>query len=155
LHVESVFTRRFGNRFSVKQITTTLREFLKDVADVDSTVRIRKKRSELVDHIRDELFQYAAEIHELKPGWSLLQECRLNAAEKYWLDPGRSAQDEGFAAQYQRGDWQNEICLRFGNWLNAAIGTKDTPMGQAEASAWQSVIAAELAKIRLELSDHD
>jgi CRISPR-associated protein Csy1 len=152
---ESAFARRFGNRVAVKQLTRVLREFLKSVAKADSNIRIRNKRAELVGYIRDELFQFAAELHELDAGWSQDQRCRLNAAEQCWLDSKRAAIDEEFAARRRRGDWQDEVCLRFSNWLNAALSADSTPMGQAESEAWQAVLEAELRSMRLELADHD
>ena len=152
---ESVFIGRFGNRSEVKELTRVLREFLKSVAKVGSTIRIRDKRAELTGYICGELLQFAAELHKLDAGWSRDEKCRLNAAEQCWLDPKRAAFDEEFAARWQRSDWQDEICLRFGNWLNAAISTEKTPMGQAESEAWQDVLDAELRMIRLELADHD
>ena len=153
---ESVFARRFGNRRDVKELTRILRDFLRSVAKPDlNNIRIRNKRAELVGYIRDELLQFAAEIHEIEGGWSRDERCRLNAAEQCWLDPKRAATDEEFAARWRRGDWQDEICLRFGNWLNAAISTDRTPMGQAEAEAWQTALDDELRMIRLELADHD
>lgn len=154
---ESVFARRFGNRRDVKELTRILRDFLRGVAKSDlNNIRIRNKRAELVGYVRDELLQFAAEIHELDGGWSQDERCRLNAAEQCWLDPKRAATDEEFAARRRRGDWQDDICLLFGNWLNAAISdAKKTPMGQAEAEAWQDGLGAELRMIRLELADHD
>lgn len=155
LHIENVFTRRFAHRTMVRQRTRALREFLKSVEKAGSNLRIRNTRAELVADIRDELFQFAAEIQALEPGWSALPACQLHAEEKCWLDPGRAALDEAFASQYRRGDWREEIALRFGNWLNAAISTERTAMGQTEAEAWQSLINTELSMIRLELTDHD
>jgi len=152
---DSVFSRRFGSRFEVKRLTQNLREFLKKVAKVDSNLRIRDKRAELVGDLRDELLQFAAELHELDAGWSLDEKCRLNAAEQCWLDPQRATLDEEFAIRWQRGDWQDEVCLRFGNWLNAAISTEQTPMGQAASEAWQTVLDDELRMIRLELADYE
>lgn len=155
LHIENVFSRRFAYRAVVRQRTRSLRDFLKSMEKRDSTFDIRNKRAELVGDIRDELFQFAAEIQALESGWSGLPECHLPAAEKCWLDPGRAALDEAFATQCQRGDWRDEISLRFGNWMNTAIATERTPMGQTESEAWQSVLDAELSMIRLELTDHD
>lgn len=152
---ESVFANRFPKRFEVKRLTQELSEFLKRVAKVNSTIRIRDKRAELVGYLLDELLQFAAELHELDGGWSQDERCRLNAAEQCWLDPKRAVIDEEFAGRWQRGDWQDEICLYFGNWLNAAISTDQTPMGQAESEAWQTVLRDELSMIRLELADHD
>ncbi len=152
--VESVFTRRFGNRQAVKQLAQVLRDFLKGVATANSNIRIRNKRAELVGYILDELLQFAAELHELDAGWSLDEKCRLNMAEQCWLDPKRASLDEVFSEQRRRGEWPDEIGLRFGNWLNASISSDRTPMGQAESGAWQDELNAEFSMIRLEL-DHD
>lgn len=153
---ESVFSRRFGKRRDVQELTRSLRSFLKSVARPDlNTIDIRNRRAELVIAIRDELLQFAAEIHELDGGWSRDERCRLNPAEQCWLDPKRAATDEEFAARWRRGDWRDEICRRFGNWLNAAISTDRTPLGQAEAEAWQTALDDELRMIRLELANDD
>jgi CRISPR-associated protein Csy1 len=152
--IESVFTRRFGKRSAVKELTRVLREFLKSVAKVDSNIRIRDKRAELVGYLLDELLQFAAELHELNAGWSRDERCRLNAAEQCWLDPKRATFDEDFAVRWQRGDWQDEVGLRFGNWLNAAISAEQTPMGQAESEAWKALLREEFRMIRQELADH-
>ena len=153
---ESVFSRRFGKRRDVKELTRILRDFLRSVAKPDlNNIRIRNKRVELVGYVRDELLQFAAEIRELDGGWSRDERCRLNPAEQCWLDPKRASGDEELAARWRRGDWRDEICLRFGNWLDAAISTDRTPMGEAESEAWQAVLDTELRRIRLELADHD
>ncbi|MDQ5909972.1 MAG: CRISPR-associated protein Csy1 [Pseudomonadota bacterium] len=149
---DSVLSRRFGSRPEVRRLTQTLREFLKKVAKIDSNIRIRDKRAERVGDLRDELLQFAAELHELDAGWTQSEKCRLNAAEQCWLDPKRAEIDEEFATRWQRGDWQDEVCLRFGNWLNAAISSEQTPMGQVESEAWQTVLDDELRMIRLELA---
>ena len=154
---ESVFTRHlFGNRPAVRELTQLLRAFLFSVAKPDrNNVDIRRKRAALVDGVCAELLQFAAEMQALDAGWSQDERCRLNAAEQCWLDPKRATSDEEFAARWRRGDWRDEICLRFGNWLNARISTEKTPMAQPEAEAWQAVLDEELSMIRLELADHD
>jgi CRISPR-associated protein Csy1 len=121
---------------------------------VDSNIRIRDKRAELVGYLLDELLQFAAELHELNAGWSRDERCRLNAAEQCWLDPKRATFDEDFAVRWQCGDWQDEVGLRFGNWLNAAISAEQTPLGQAESEAWQALLREEFRMIRQELADH-
>jgi CRISPR-associated protein Csy1 len=55
-----------------------------------TNIRIRDKRAELAALIRDEAFQYAAELQQLEPGWSQQPECLLNSAEQCWLDPERA-----------------------------------------------------------------
>lgn len=155
LRMESVFDRLFGNRPEVKRLTRILREFLASVEDADSNQRIRNKRCELAGYICDELLQFAAELNELDAGWSLTPECRLNPAEQCWLDPERSKVDEAFAAERRRGDWQDDVCRRFGNWLNARLNTEKTPMGSAEAQHWHGVLDKELSMIRMELDFND
>lgn len=154
-HMDSVFDRLFGNRSEVKRLTKELRDFLVSVEEANSSLRIRNKRAELVGYICDELLQFAAELHELESGWSLDPECRLNPEEQCWLDPERRKVDEAFAAQRCRSDWQESICRRFGNWLNARLNTEKTPMGEAEAQHWQTVLDKELGMIRMELDFND
>ncbi len=153
---ESVFVRRFGNVRAVKELTRRLREFLQSVAKPErNNLEIRGECLDLAIAIRAELLQFAAEIQELDGGWSQDARCRLDKAEQYWLDPKRAAHDEEFLAVWQRGDWQEEICKRFGIWLNAQISTKETPMAAPEAKAWETLLCDELRMIRLELSDYD
>lgn len=155
LHVASVFDGLFGYRPRVREPSRVLRDFLVSVADAGSNIRIRNKRAELVSYIRDELFQFAAELHELTPGWSRDPACGLNTDEQCWLDPWRTHDDEDFAALFRRGNWKDEICKRFGNWLNARLDTTRTPMGEDEARHWQTVLDKELRMIRTELDFND
>jgi CRISPR-associated protein Csy1 len=96
------------------------------------------------------LLQYAAEIHELEGGWSAAEGCKLVNAERLWLDPKRAETDEAFAVEWRRGDWQDDICRRFADWLNRALRSDKLLMGQPEALALQSVLDDELRMIRLE-----
>ena len=154
LRVESIFPRRFGNRKPVKELTRILREFLESVEGRQhNNVHIRDKSAELVRYILDELLQFAAELQELDRDWSLDPNCKLNEAEKYWLNPKRAKNDPEFAAEYQRGNWQAEICLRFAQWLNASLRTDKLLMGLPESLAWQALLDDELKLIRWEL-DH-
>ena len=152
LHIESIFPRRFGNRRTVKELTQVLGKFLKSVeGEEHNNIRIRNKRAELVRYILDQLLQFAAELQELDGGWSLDPNCKLNDAEQCWLDPKRAETDPDFAAQRLRGDWQDEVCLRFGQWLNARLRTDKLPVGLPESLAWQTLLDDELRMIRLEL----
>jgi CRISPR-associated protein Csy1 len=150
LRVESVFPRRFGARRTVRELTQVLKKFLESVAGVKPNKQIANKRAELVRYILDELLQFAAELHELDGGWSANEDCKLVNAERLWLDPKRAGTDASFAADWRRGDWQDEICLRFSQWLNASLRTDKLPMGQPEALEWQSVLDDELRMIRRE-----
>jgi CRISPR-associated protein Csy1 len=154
LHVKSVFEWRFGQRRRVREFIKTLRNFLLNVQNVNN-IRIRKKRAELVGAMVDELFSFAAEIQELPSGWSKDNDCRLNLSEQCWLDPGRAQEDEAFATGYRKGDWQDEVCQRFGNWFNARLTDKSLKMGGVEAREWQSILDKELRLMRQEMGTHD
>ncbi len=154
LHSDSIFAGSFAARPRVKALVRGLRDFLERVAAVNN-VHIRSTRAEFVADLCDELLQYAATLQTLPTGWSSATECRLNRAEQCWLDPERAAGDPAFATDLRQGDWQEEICQRFGNWLNARLKRRQLILGQAEAEAWASALEHALQMIRLELADHD
>jgi CRISPR-associated protein Csy1 len=155
LGISSVFDRLFGNRPRVRELVRILRDFLVSVENAGTNIRIRNKRMELAALIRDEAFQYAAEVQQLEPGWSQQAECPLNPAEQCWLDPERAAFDADFAVQRQRGDWPDEISRRFGNWLNARLTTANTPMDAVSAAHWRELLGEEMRMMRLEVAEND
>ncbi len=154
LKVETVFDRWFGGRPRVHGLTRGLRKFLPGVQDVNNW-EIRNRRAVLVDLIRDELVQFAAELHDLTPGWSSHADCRLNLDERYWLDPRRTLDDETFAAGRASAEWRDAICGRFANWLNARLNTDQTPMGDPEHQEWHTVLEGKLRMLREELDLDD
>jgi len=154
LKIESVFDRVFGSRKRVKELTKELKDFLIKVQPFNN-VEIRDTRADLVNEIRDELFQFAAELYELEEGWSQHEDCRLNIDEQCWLDPQRAKTDEAFASLSRSGGWQNGVSQRFGNWLNARITSSTVPMGEAEAEAWQRVLSEALNMIRIEVDFYE
>ncbi len=151
--VNSVFDRIFGNRPRVRELVRTLRAFLESVVDYNN-LAIREKRAELTAYLCDEALLYAAELRdavetgELAAGWTLDERCQLNRAEQLWLDPFRGEDDPDFASEYQRDEWPDEICRRFGNWLNARLTTDKLPMSTAEAEHWRK-------ELRREIADHE
>ena len=153
--VNSDFDRIFGSRPRVRELVRILRDFLVSVEYAGTNIRIRDKRAELAALIRDEAFQYAAELQQLEPGWSQQPECLLNNAEQCWLDPERAEDDPDFASLRRKGDWPDEICRRFGNWLNARLTTPNTPMGAVEAAHWRDVLDKEMRMMRIEVADHE
>jgi len=156
LKVETVFGRWFGGRPRVYQLTKTLGKFLIRVQDANrNNWDIRNTRAELVDLIRDELVQFAAELRDLPPGWSSHADCRLNLEERYWLDPGRSLEDATFAAGRASAEWRDAICGRFANWLNARLNADKTPMGDPEHQEWRTVLDSKLRMLREELDLDD
>lgn len=156
LKVKTVFGTWLERRKNVSDLVHTLRDFLVRVKDVNN-VRIRQKRAELVAYICDELLHFAAELHELPGGWSSDKNCRLNISEQCWLDPWRAEKDEAFATVRSKSDWQEDIRIRFANWLNARLaGPKNAlHMGEAEAREWRSVLEEELNVMKKELDIHD
>lgn len=155
LAVNSVFERIFGSRPRVRELVRILRDFLVSVEHAGTNERIRNKRAELAALIRDEALQYAAEVQQLEPGWTTQPECQLNSAEQCWLDPERADQDTDFASLRRRGDWQDEICQRFGNWLNARLTTPNTPMDAVSAAHWREVLDKEMRMMRNEVADDE
>lgn len=154
LKIDTVFSRYFEQRREVRRLTEALRDFLKRVAKADSNLRIRQTRAELVADLCGEVLYFAAELQRyLEPGWSAGPDCRLNLAERCWLDPARSLSDEDFATHRKQGDWKDEVCLRFGNWLNARLQTDKTQFGSPEALVWQAVLGNELKLLREEFDN--
>ena len=121
-----------------------------------SNLNTRQKRARLVQGIVDEVLHFAAGIQGCNPGWTSGEDCRLHQAEALWLDPGRAATDQDFAALAGRGDWQEEVAQRFANWFNHKLREqgerKKLPMGEAEAAEWQKLLEKELTLIRRELA---
>ena len=154
LKTETVFSRYFERRREVRRLSEALRDYLRRVADARSNIRIRETRAELITDLCGEVLHMAAELRTyLTPGWTAGPECQLNLAEQCWLDPARSQLDDTFATQFRRGDWKDEVCLRFGNWLNARLQTDKTHFGEAESQAWQAALGGELKLLREELDD--
>lgn len=154
LKAETVFARYFERRREVRRLSEALRDYLRRVADARNNIRIRGTRADLVTDLCGEVLHMAAELRTyLTPGWTAGPECRLNLAEQCWLDPARSQLDEAFATQFRRDDWKDEVCLRFGNWLNARLQTDKTHFGEAESQAWQTALGGELKLLREELDD--
>ena len=105
--------------------------------------------------LHDELLQFAAELHEFKPGWSLEPGCQLNPEEQCWLDPKRADSDESFAAFRRMNGWRDSVCARYENWLSARLDMPAALRNQTEAAHWASFLDEELHMIRIELSRHD
>ncbi|WON73663.1 type I-F CRISPR-associated protein Csy1 [Nitrosospira sp. Is2] len=154
LHVNSIFDHLFSNRNRVRRALRAVHQLGDGGVAADSGpaghIRIGVARE-----LRDELLQFAAELHELKAGWTLDPDCQLNSEEQCWLDPRRAAQDESFAALCRANGWQDTICARYANWLNVRLGIPAALRNQTEAAHWASFLDKELHMTRIELSCHD
>jgi len=157
LRVDSVFDGWFLYRPRVRGLVADLRTYLYSLPDYKTNIDIRNKRAELVAYIVDELLLFAAELRDLENNWSTYEDCRLNIDEQCWLNPHRAETDEVFSAIYTWGDWKENVCQRFANWLNAQLTKKkkSLPFGEDEASQWASDLNAELKLLREEVNSYD
>lgn len=155
LNTNTVFTadRYLADRPEVRRIIKALRDFLRRVADASNNVRIRNTRRQLVADLCDQTLLFAAELREQEPGWSAQADCHLNLAEQCWLDSARAFIDDDFALQFRSGAWKDDVCLRFGNWLNAHMQTDRASFGAAEALEWKGMLEQELAMLREGFTD--
>jgi len=157
LRVESIFDGWFGRRPRVKRLIAILRDYLYSLPADKTNVAMRNKRAELVGYIVDELLLFAAELRELDEAWSQHDECKLNEDEACWLNPGRAEIDPEFSRIYTWGDWQENICKRFANWLNAQLTKKKNslPFDDASAKQWQADLEKELRLLRQEVNSYE
>ena len=122
-----------GNR-DVRFWTQKLRKFLMN-AQERKIPEVRDKRQKMEDEIIYAVLDLASQIQCLPSGWSQSEACRLTSFEKCWLDP--ESVSESDQAVSPDDDWKNSVAERFGNWLNAAISTDKTLMGDAEFLEWK------------------
>lgn len=152
LHVTTVFSRWMQWGY-LKFLTLDLKRYLERLPRERSNIYMRHGRARRVDDIVDALLVRAAAIQQLPSGWSAMAECRLDAAEAYWLDPGRANSDETFAQQRNSGDWPLEIGHRFGNWLNARIGGDRLHVGDDEHHEWKHLLNEAIEAVAEEIDD--
>jgi CRISPR-associated protein Csy1 len=140
LGVKSVFSRNhFGYR--VWKEVRSLQQYFLSKVDHDSTKPIRDQRAERVVAILDQLVCYAAEVQNLAgyAGWSAQPDCKLSRAEQLWLDPHRAEEDEAFAAERNKDDWQEVIADQFARWFNSRLNHEKLTMGDAEHAEWKTL----------------
>jgi CRISPR-associated protein Csy1 len=154
LGVNSIFDHVFGNRARVREALRAVHQFWDGDVAADSAAALRM-RTGVARQLSDQLLQFAAELHELKAGWSLDPDCELNSVEQCWLDPRRAEQDESFAALRRISGWQDTICTRYEKWLNARLGVPAALRNQIETAHWTSFLEKELQMTRIELNSYD
>ena len=169
LHQRSVFSTRgsFIKQDGVRDMVKSLRSYLAVRRKQTSTTDIRDETARRVDEIVAMLLTYQDLLQQMEPGWSLDQNCTLDAVERRWLDPLADDASEDDAADIQewtsdpvllaflaqesddalptdaRNDvthWQRAIALRFADWLNAAISTARNSMADDEHHEWAKLI---------------
>lgn len=129
----------FPGRKPVREILKALRDFLAEVADVESNVRIRQQVDALTEDLIEQLVLFTAEYRNLAPGWSNDANCVLRPSQRLWLDRGY---DPGDGAETV--DWPAEVAKSFAAWLKYGLSSKRAAMQREEYAEW-----ARLAERRL------
>lgn len=152
LHVSTVFSRwiLWGE---LKELPSELKRYLERLPREHTNIQMRRGRARRVNDIVDALLNRAAAIQQLPAGWSSQSECLLDEAETFWLDPGRAQPDEDFAQRRQAVDWPAQIGHRFGNWLNARIGSDHVRIGEDEHHAWERQLHDAIDDLVKEMDD--
>lgn len=140
LHVDSLF-KHLPYRFD--RYAKELGRYLASVKDWNNQA-IREGRARRVSEIIDELIEHAMMTQSLAAGWSADENCKLSAAERYWLDPNRD--DADFQQQRNSVDWPRDIANHFGMWLNSRLHRYyKLSVGDREHHEWLHEFEGELA----------
>ncbi|HEI8867805.1 TPA: type I-F CRISPR-associated protein Csy1 [Serratia odorifera] len=134
----SIFNQRGEFASKVRPAVWKMREYLLSVRMLEGTQEIRQRRLSHMDEIIDILFNYAAGIQNLdiQAGWSAGEGCQLKRSQQLWLDPLRGKNDAGFAFEREGKDWQKELALDFGVWLNRQLEHAELKFGEVERREW-------------------
>ena len=116
-------------------------------------VDTRKRRTELVTALIDELLQFSAELRGLTPGWSQTSHCALSEAQKHWLDPRGASEAAQASGRPIPTDTAEFVSRDFANWLNAKL-RDPLPMGDREFAEWRMLLLDEIEAEGWE-NDHD
>lgn len=131
--VSSIFSI-FEKRRDTKQWLDELKKFL--ASHPPANKYTRNKVDRLVNGLLDELYIFASAFQELPAGWSADELCDLSNAQRYWLDPARTLEDESFAMAWLNSDWDEIIEHDFARWLNHQLGSKVSYLGDIEFRRW-------------------
>lgn len=146
---KSIFKDGYGNAKHVWRQVKALKDYLISISLKASNKTRRDKRAELIDNLIDELFNYAAEIQNLREhaGWSV--DSSLPKAQQLWLDPLRV--DDDFQEERATGDWQSTVAAQFADWLNHKIRCKKLIVGDAERLEWKALVDNKLRQLKVDL----
>ncbi len=146
---ESIFDGAFPNRPRVKELTKTLRAYLFEKRGAEqNNMHIRGHRASLVQEIIDELLTYVAQIYTLDSGWSLQRDCNLAKGQCQLLDPYAAHDEED---RIDAGELSNHFANSFALWLNSAIRTDETVMGDDERVQWKHELKPQLEELAKDL----
>ncbi len=151
LRTKTIFHKNYFG-FRAKRKIQALQQYLLRQKKKSKSVRYRREC--YIDELIDHLIQYAAEIQNIsdKRGWSVLSECKLSREEQLWLDPYRSQQDDAFAEEREKNDWQAVIADKFAGWLNSSLENKELKIfGDVEHREWRDSLEPKLRQLRDDL----
>lgn len=119
--------------FVVWLLSGELKAFLE--AKPKPIMATRDERDDWTDMVIERVLDLAATVQNASPGWSAAAGSELNESEKLWLDPFRAEADLAFRKDWQWWDWPDQVCERFGNWLNEIL-SDPLPFGEVEQRHW-------------------
>ncbi len=124
---------------AAKEPVKRLQNLLLAIKSESLSLNLARKKliASLVTEIADSVFDYAAQVQNLKnlAGWS--QESDLAAHQQYWLDPFR--QDEVFQTARTDLDWQADIETDFARWVNQQLKHKHLTLGVDQEKHWKKL----------------
>ncbi len=147
LHYSSLF-REYERR--VWRETKELQEYLLKITDNKPNIYIRDNVRRNINLIIDTLFNYVAEIQNLKElrGWSQ-EEGKLKESHRLWLDP--YCEDVEFQRKRETKEWQDEVCLDFGLWLNKKLEHKEMLFVKINSDRWAKILKGRLREFERDL----
>jgi len=130
--------------------TKELQEYLLKITDNKPNKYIRDNVRRNINWIIDTLFNYVAEIQNLKElrGWSQ-EEGRLKESHRLWLDP--YCEDIEFQRKRETKEWQDEVCLDFGLWLNKKLEHKEMLFVKVNSDRWAKILKGRLREFERDL----
>ena len=145
----------------VRSLTHDLADFLKTNPEANEDTRNRVRK--LTQAIASSLVDFGVAVRgRCQPGWTRDPGCSFPLYEKLWLDPERrdlpvrddpehphwNDDDVGFNDAYDRGDWVDEVAVRFGRWLNQQLrdrSDKLAMLGEAEMRYFAKMLIRDTA----------
>lgn len=148
LNSTSLFWGEYERR--VWKQTTKLQEYLLKITDNKPNMYIRDNVRRNINLIIDTLFNYVAEIQNLKElrGWSQ-EEGKLKESHRLWLDP--YCEEIVFQTNRKNAEWQDEVCLDFGLWLNKKLEHKQMLFVKINSDRWAKILKGRLREFERDL----
>jgi CRISPR-associated protein Csy1 len=130
--------------------TKDLQSYLLKITDNNPNMHIRDNVRHNINSIIDTLFNYVAEIQNLKKlrGWSQ-EEGKLKKSHRLWLD--LYCDDEVFQNERVNKEWQDEICIDFGLWLNKKLEHKEMLFVKINSDRWAKILKGRLREFESDL----